>query len=279
MNRYKELFNDAITTVKTGATQTDLMSSLAKVQNILNQPDAFLGQQVDRLSAQAKQKSIEYLKKAIDELSTLAVMIAKQKAIVEAKIKLLEEKEDTLIELSNLCEDEGHTDYEDRLLQVKLKELQKLEDKLDTAYIAAMKALEQIRTFLLKEQSLNLFMTPKSVIHVQPTKMVNMVPRTTGQVYSFNPELLNPVIKAICVASDIPEPAFALEPEVFEPLANVYFSVSRKINKIINYIKPWLKYTEEPLPSYNDLRFDNPNFILWSVTQFGPFGAKFFGLP
>lgn len=123
MNRYKELFNDAITTVKTGATQTDLMSSLAKVQNILNQPDAFLGQQVDRLTTEAKQKSIEYLKKAIDELSTLAVMIAKQKAIVEAKIKLLEEKEDTLIELSNLCEDEGHADYEDRLLQVKLKEL------------------------------------------------------------------------------------------------------------------------------------------------------------
>ena len=279
MNRYKELFNDAVAVVKTGAEQTDLMSSLAKVQDILKDPNAFLGQQSAKMKAEAKKKFKEYYNKAVDEISALAVMIAKQKAIIEAKIKLLKEKENTQKELSNLCEDEGHTDYEDRLLQVKLKELQDTEDRLDQAYIAAMKALEEIRTFLLSEQTLNLFMTPKSVIYVQPMKMVNMVPRTTGQVYSFNPELLNPVIRAICIASDIPEPAFALEPEVFEPLADVHFAMAKKVNKIINYIKPWLKYTEEPLPSYNDLRFDNPNFILWSVIQFGPFGAKFFGLP
>lgn len=236
-----------------------------------------IGSLVDSVNSDLRDKAKPFINSLIADLQEYSSTIAELKAVVLAKEQLLEEKYNILKELQDLAQDETFNRSKDSKIKAQLEVLEKASEALDIAYIAANKAINALTMFVISNQSINMMMTLRSPITVGPN-IVNSIPFGTGQSNAFDPSKVDKAIASIMDKIEIPEELYVAPHETFKPMADNYFRLVHSIQRVIALVKPFLKFTEEPLPMYNDLRFTNPNFVIWSSTKWGPTASKFFGL-
>lgn len=155
------------------------------------------------------------------------------------------------------------------------------ESALDSYYAQANKALTSIPNSFINAQTMNFLITPKSFLKLGP-KVINKIPSNEGMgSTSTSPLIMEKVDKFIettfpkMTQKDREE----LSPTMYKIKEAGSLAAVSAVRKGVDAALLLLNKPEDPLPVYAWLNPINIRFNLWSVKEFGPKGAKHFGLP
>lgn len=167
-------------------------------------------------------------------------------------------------------------------LNVANKMVTEIEKERAMAYDTAYEAIVSFIPASLTGESINFFITPKSLIWHPGPKLTNEFKNLNIGISESAMDFINwdkvngmmaKHLKEITM-DDLSKNKKSIKGKIMERVAT-----KENLEKVKNMMRTAVTLTSEPLPKYENLKISNPRYSLWAFTCWGPIGARHFGIP
>lgn len=165
-------------------------------------------------------------------------------------------------------------------LNVANKMVTEIEKERAMAYDTAYEAIVSFIPASLTGESINFFITPKSLIWHPGPKLTNEFKNLNIGISSSAMDFINWEKVDNMMAKHLKEITMddlskkSLRGEIMKKVAT-----KENLEKVKNMMRTAVTLTSEPLPKYENLKISNIRYSLWAFTCWGSIGQKHFGIP
>lgn len=165
-------------------------------------------------------------------------------------------------------------------LNVANKMVTEIEKERAMAYDTAYEAIVSFIPASLTGESINFFITPKSLIWHPGPKLTNEFKNLNIGISSSAMDFINWEKVDNMMAKHLKEITMddlskkSLRGEIMKKVAT-----KENLEKVKNMLRTAVTLTSEPLPKYENLKISNTRYSLWAFTCWGSIGQKHFGIP